>query len=95
MCHYDQATVPVPDETVVTFSVPKFTVDIDNPLEEIVKELGYLKITIPDPPFDEGFNPLLLPPPPPPPVFEAPAVDDVELLAPCPPPPAPPAAPAG
>ena len=55
----------------------------------IVTVLGYLTITIPEPPFEPATPPPE--PPPPPPVFAVPATEEgPEFTAPAPPPPSPP-----
>jgi hypothetical protein len=55
MCHYAaQLTFPVPPVIVVTLLVPTVAVEPVRPAPiVIVNEVGYLRITIPDPPAPE------------------------------------------
>jgi len=59
---------------------------------DIVKVLGYLRITIPEPPVPPLFGAAPPPAPPPPPVLTVafPATEGIPCVAPNPPPPSPP-----
>ena len=86
---------PVPVVNVVILSDPDVDVEDVNPPPGlvIVKLLGYLKITIPEPPALPAYpqpGPGHAAAPPPPPVLAVPAVSSSVLVPPLPPPPSPP-----
>ena len=93
--HYDQLTVPVPAVKEVTLYKPSVVVVLVKPAptDIVPPKVGYLTITIPEPPVPP--SPVLgwlAAPPPPPPRFTVPLEASAPFvpLAPAPPPPEPP-----